>query len=335
MSERQADVLTGRPGPALSATSDAPVIDIAASIPVEGAVDPVAPEVPAPQPTEQGPEPELPEVAAEEQAAEPEPVKRRAQTPNERIAEQHRYRREAEKRADELAGRLAKALETVERLTTERVAEPATPTPPPVPDRPHRDAFETPDAYEDALLEWSTARATQAATQEFERRASEREEAAKAATAAAEQQRQQEAIQAEWQKKRAQAVTRHTDYAEVAERADLPITMAMAHAIMQSDVGPEIAYWLGAHPEEAARISGFSDNPVRTVLEIGRIEATLAQQPRVETPKAPPPINPLVPSNGSAVARDISEMTTEEYAAHREEQLYGRRRAGWSGMGRS
>jgi len=108
------------------------------------------------------------------------------------------------------------------------------------------------------------------------------------------------------------------DFDEVAFNPSLPVTDVMADALNLSDKGPEILYYLGKHPDEAARISRLS--PVQSALEIGRLEAKLSlPQPRTVT-KAPPPINPLSGGQGS-LSVDPDKMTSDEWRKWREDQL--------------
>jgi len=62
------------------------------------------------------------------------------------------------------------------------------------------------------------------------------------------------------------------DYDEVVRaRTDLRVTPTMAVAMAKSGAGHEIAYHLGTHPEEAARIAGLAAD--EQVLEIGELRA--------------------------------------------------------------
>jgi len=81
------------------------------------------------------------------------------------------------------------------------------------------------------------------------------------------------------------------DYRAVAYNDDLKISNDMAAEIRASDIGPEIAYYLGKHPEEAAVISR---KPMREAIrEIAHLEGQLlAEKAKVKpktVSKAPPP----------------------------------------------
>jgi len=80
----------------------------------------------------------------------------------------------------------------------------------------------------------------------------------------------------------------------------------MAESIRASDIGPEVAYYLGANPKEAERISRLA--PIMQAKEIGRIEAKLANDPPVKrTTSAPAPISPVTARSSGAPAYDTTD----------------------------
>jgi hypothetical protein len=92
----------------------------------------------------------------------------------------------------------------------------------------------------------------------------------------------------------------------------------MAETIQASDIGPEVAYYLGSNPKEADRIAKLS--PYLQAKEIGKIEAKLAENPPVKkSSSAPTPISPVTPRGGNARVldttdpRSIKEMSTSEW----------------------
>jgi hypothetical protein len=111
---------------------------------------------------------------------------------------------------------------------------------------------------------------------------------------------------------------KYDDYDQVARNPNVPITEVMAEAIYESDVGPEVAYYLGSNVKEAARISRLS--PFMQAKEIGKIEARLASDPPVKkTSNAPAPISPVTarstgaPSHDTTDPRSIKSMTTSQW----------------------
>ena len=92
----------------------------------------------------------------------------------------------------------------------------------------------------------------------------------------------------------------------------------MAETIKASDMGPDLAYWLGTTPKEADRISRLS--PLLQAREIGKIEAKLAASPPVKpTTSAPAPITPVTarasgnPSYDTTDPRSTKTMSASEW----------------------
>ena len=120
---------------------------------------------------------------------------------------------------------------------------------------------------------------------------------------------------------------KYDDFEQVAYNPNLRITTVMAETIQTSDVGPDVAYYLGSNPKEADRISRMP--PILQAKEIGRIEATLVSNPPVKkSSSAPTPISPVTArSNGTSTydttdPRSIKSMTTSEWiAAERARQV--------------
>jgi len=121
---------------------------------------------------------------------------------------------------------------------------------------------------------------------------------------------------------------KYDDFEQVAYNPSLRITTVMAETIQESDVGPDVAYYLGSNPKEADRISRLS--PFLQAKEIGRIEAKLASEPAPvkKTTSAPPPIKPVTARSAGAPARDttdpksVKDMSTSEWIeAERQRQI--------------
>ena len=120
---------------------------------------------------------------------------------------------------------------------------------------------------------------------------------------------------------------KYDDFEQVAYNPNLRITTVMAETIQTSDVGPDVAYYLGSNPKEADRISRLS--PILQAKEIGKIEATLVSNPPVKkSSSAPTPISPVTARSSGAPAydttdpRSIKTMTTSEWiAAERARQI--------------
>ena len=133
-----------------------------------------------------------------------------------------------------------------------------------------------------------------------------------------EQQRQHAEIVESYHEKEEEARGKYDDFEQVAYNPKLPITDVMAQTIQSSDIGPDVAYYLGSNPKEAARIAKLT--PFLQAKEIGRIEAKLADSPPVKkVSSAPAPFTPVTArSSGSPVIdttdpRSIKTMTTSEW----------------------
>jgi len=130
-----------------------------------------------------------------------------------------------------------------------------------------------------------------------------------------------------YQDREEDARTKYEDFEQVAYNPALPITREMAETIQSSDVGPELAYYLGSHPSEASRISRLS--PILQAKEIGKLEAKIASEPVLKkTTSAPPPIAPIsgrgtgAPSYDTTDPRSIKNMSTSEWIeAERQRQI--------------
>ena len=178
--------------------------------------------------------------------------------------------------------RLAREQRKWEREQTQRQAETQALRAPA--DIPPVDQFESPEAYADAL-----------AYKKAEELLAQREHA-----------RQQSEILETYHEKEEEARNKYDDFEQVAYNPKLPITTVMAQSIQASDVGPEVAYYLGANPKEADRISRLA--PILQAKEIGRIEAKLASDPPVKkTTSAPAPISPVTARSSGAPAYDTTD----------------------------
>lgn len=142
-----------------------------------------------------------------------------------------------------------------------------------------------------------------------------------------EKQRQQSELVESYHEREEEARGKYEDFEQVAYNPKLPITSVMAETIQSSDVGPEVAYYLGSNPKEAARIAKLS--PFLQAKEIGRIEVKLTEAPPVKrVSSAPTPFTPVTARNSGAPAfdttdpRSIKTMSTSDWiAADRARQM--------------
>ena len=142
-----------------------------------------------------------------------------------------------------------------------------------------------------------------------------------------EQARQQAELLESFHEREEEARNKYDDFEQVAYNPKLPITDAMAQTIQASEVGPDIAYYLGSNPKEAERISRLS--ALMQAKEIGKIESKLADSPPVKkTSNAPAPIAPVTARTSGSPAfdttdpRSVKSMSTSEWIeAERQRQI--------------
>jgi len=131
--------------------------------------------------------------------------------------------------------------------------------------------------------------------------------------------RMQAEVGAEYSAREEDARGKYDDFEQVAYNPNLRITSAMAETIKTSEVGPDVAYYLGSNPKEADRISRLP--PLAQAKEIGRIEAKLISAPPAvkKVSGAPAPISPVTPRSNSAPSYDTTDprslktMSTSEW----------------------
>ena len=146
------------------------------------------------------------------------------------------------------------------------------------------DQFESPEAYAEAL-----------AYQKAEELLAKREAA-----------KQQSQVLESYHDLEEKARDKYDDFEQVAYNPKLPITNVMAETIQSSEIGPDLAYYLGSNPKEADRISRMS--ALAQAKEIGKIEAKLASNPPVKrTTSAPAPISPVTARSSGSPAYDTTD----------------------------
>jgi hypothetical protein len=159
-------------------------------------------------------------------------------------------------------------------------------------------------------FEYAEALASFAATKAVaDDRAKQVEEANKAATAAAE---------AAAKARVAESRTKHADYDETMEGADVKTHQAVLQYMTGSENIGEIAYYLAKNPDYVERINKL--NPLKAIAEIGKLELTFEKpkaEPSKETAAAPkvgvpPPIQPLSSAGTGIIQTDPAKMDFKE-----------------------
>ena len=313
--------------PALSSTDDMPVIETRPdSLPAPKAAP--AKEASADKTTS-------PESATEATDEQPGATEGEAKKPprgvQKRLDELTRQREDAvraaeSERAEKL--RLLALLEDKGKPATEKAAPDVTEDP--EPQKPVKGNFTDPEMWDAALLEYSDQKAAWTARREVKAARAEDEKKRLEAEIVDGQRRVQEAYVNRIEKAKA----KYDDFTEVALSPDVTVSTLMAEAIRHSEAGPELQYFFGKNPPEAARISQLS--PIDQIMEMGKIASTLTAAPAAApvaapspapTTRAPKPIAPLK-SGEAEVAKSPEDESMEEYAARRKKELSADRRPG-------
>lgn len=263
--------------------ADAGQIEVTEGAPAENEVSTANPIT---NPTVTGAEPEVEPPAKPE----PEPLSKGVQK---RIDRAVRQKYEAEARTKMLEERLNQ-LESRQQPIQPRQNDAQEPT---------IDKYDNFDQYVAAKAEYI-------AKKQIESTLSEREQRQRAASEAAERTKTVDS----WNKRMAAATAEMPDFEDIVSTSNVPMTDAMQQAIMESDIGPKLAYYLANNPEEADAIGKLS--PIGSIRALGRIEERLSSQtPAVKTTSAPPPIKPS--GARATVKKDPGQMSDAEYAKWR------------------
>lgn len=272
-------------------------------------------------------EPEIKEEPKEQEVKQDPPKDEpKVEKPWKEKTEAERIEYGMQKRIDKLTAKLHEREEVIKSLQQDyrppaQPVEPVkveTPQPPTVDTgRPVPKPGEDPVDFIDRLTEWKLEQKTAQQTQ-----------------------RQQQETQAKsdgelmesWKSKVAQAHAKYDDFEEVTNNEDVKLAPMMARAMMESDVGADIAYYLGNNPAEASRIASLP--PAKQALEIGRLDARFTEQSGGrKVSSAPEPITPIGDKGTTgrvekAKSLDDPNLSDAEWLALRKQEVRerGRRR---------
>lgn len=259
--------------------------------------DEVAVEAETPATEEKPEEPVKAEAGEEESEADDEDAEAEDEAEEESEAEPEKPKRRRNRTA-RLAAKLTNAERQIEELR-QQVQHP--PQPQPVEEAPPK--VEDFAKYEEYLTAHAGHVGRQAAREEMK--------GLNQRVAQATQEVQQQAVEAEWNKRQAKAVEKYPDYNEVVpENDDVMISTNMANAIKQMGNGTDVAYHLGKHPEESARI--FQMDAMAQAVELGRISAEV-RRPKPKTTSAPPPVKTVKSGLTNEKATPATASSYEEF----------------------
>ena len=169
------------------------------------------------------------------------------------------------------------------------------------------DKFDNFDEYVSAKAEYIASKKIESTlTEREQRQAAERAQAARQQTAEG------------WNKRVAAADI--PDFHDVVASSDVPMTQVMQQAIMESDLGPKLAYHLATNPEEAEKIARMT--PIGAVRALTLIEEGFKKP--VAVSKATPPITP-VGSKATSIKSLLDTKDYDEFTKRREAQIAKRR----------
>lgn len=228
---------------------------------------------------------------------EPEPKKELPKGVQKRIDKITRQKHDAERRIQALEQELGQRPEV----------QPAS-TKAPTPDD-FEDDFDG-TKYIDALTDWKVNQAMQGqATQ----------------TAETQKRAHQEEVFQDWDSRRQamniKGVTAYEDYEEVALESHDFMTAQMVNIITDSEIGHDIAYYLGENHDEAEKI--FKLHPQRQAVALTRLEVKLASKPAKKISKAPDPITTVGAKGASSTTIDPKKDWVK-WAKARNEEEFGR-----------
>jgi hypothetical protein len=138
-------------------------------------------------------------------------------------------------------------------------------------------------------------------------------------------------VQTSFRQKEAEFKKTVDDYEDtIAMAGNMPISNIAAQAILSSDMGPALRYYLAQNPDEVEKVNSMS--PAAAARHIGRIEAKLELEAKEKTKStvkkpsnAPDPLKPVKPSD-TPVETDIFKLPMADYIkqANEEDRKRGR-----------
>lgn len=127
--------------------------------------------------------------------------------------------------------------------------------------------------------------------------------------------REAEAVRDAWDGIKADMRERVPDFDQVVN-GNTPIHELTARHLLESEVGGEIAYWLGKNPEAAQQLfDKCRTAPRQALIELGRIEAKLSAPSPKSVTKAPPPA-PILNGGQNPIAFDASRAGVDDMAKY-------------------
>lgn len=120
-----------------------------------------------------------------------------------------------------------------------------------------------------------------------------------------------------WNEQKSEARSKYQDFDQVALGGHWNPTETMAEVIQTSELGADVAYFLGSNTHIAQQIAQLP--PVMQAREMGRIETAITTpKPKTET-SAPDPIKPVKPSSNPR--KGLQGLSQADYRAARMKEM--------------
>lgn len=163
--------------------------------------------------------------------------------------------------------------------------------------------YETYDEYNRATIAWNVQQAIEATKKENEEETKKKELKTR---------------QDNFNKRVQNLDDTYEDYEEVIHDgfSGVKIREDLLEMIQESDVGPQVAYYLAQNADALESINSNKKTPAAIARELIKIEGQVSKAPEVKTSKLPTPIKPLSGTKAKS-APDISNMSTDQYLAWR------------------
>lgn len=227
---------------------------------------------------------------AENKADEPDPKpKKNRKDPSERIAELTGKWRSVERENKAKQQEIERLQARLSKLDTAA---------------PRREDFDDLDEYQAELSAYKSAQIVKQDRQsDIEDRKAELEASNKDA---------EETLRLAFEERQQDFMAKATDYHDVVN-SDLPISDVTAQEILRSEMGPQIAYYLGKNRADAARIARITDS-TEVARELARIEGRLSTSPPRRTTVAPQPVTVVAKGSGTRPEFDPATATVDDLA---------------------
>lgn len=128
---------------------------------------------------------------------------------------------------------------------------------------------------------------------------------------------QEQAVMQDWSAKVNSKLANMPDFHSVVSKAEVNFERApdVLPAIMESDVGPELAYYLAKNPDEADKIIKMTKDGRQRYL--ARLEVKLESQASIPSVRAPKPTAPAKVGGNAQPSVKVENMSTKDYFAMR------------------